>query len=561
MFSRLLSWFRWIFGVVPKSAVGSVLIFRIVHYTLVVLIALILGWFTPQIQQWTQLPVMGHGRLEWVNDYWCGIVFLLGYAIVRVILYLLEILGIEEEGEFSDIERPWREAIAELEAEGLPIDELPLFIINGLTPQQERSVFLEASGIDWQVISPSQNESKSPLRVYAYSEGIFVSCVGVGAVSCQQGKVVPVSAGGTPTSAPPSNIGNRTIVAGEISNIMDSAKAGTGTAKSVGQAPPSIPTGTAPSGTMPSAAMQPPARTGGTLRSIGSALAKATMTPGGMKAAMQSFSGGAAERKGYGKKQVAPIDTVESEVAQRRMDFFCELINESRFPYCPINGLLQVIPISWTTSTDQARKLAPAVRIDLETIHESLHLQFPVTVAFSELDSLPGLKEYMIRVERIQPGIRQSRAGSRFATGAVIDASSMDWLLDRSMNWFRGWTYTAFSADINAKDNLKLFHMLCSIRERRDAMTVLLRESFSQLTEPECRLAGCYFFATGEGATEQGFIRGVLDRMVETEGDVAWSPDLAHTISRNKTYSNLLIASSVVMGAVNAFLVYQLLGD
>lgn len=547
MLSRIWSWTRWIFGVVPKSAVGSAMTFRVIHYTLVLLVALVLGFFTPQIQKIVSLPLMGHGSLEWVNRYWCGIVFLLAYAIIRVVLYLLEVLGIEEESEFPDIERPWRKALRTLAEDGLPIDELPLFVVNGLTPQQEQSVFLEASGIDWQVISPPQNETGAPFRIYASSDGIFLSCTGIGAVSCQQGKVIEVTDGGTPVSRAPGNVGNQTIVASDISSVIANAKASTGTVQANNPGATVIP--------------QAPPKAGGTLRSIGAALAKATMSPGSIKHGMKSFSGGISEKKGYGKKQVAPIDAVEMEVGQRRMGFLCSLIREARYPFCPINGLLQAIPISWATTADQAKKLAPAIRGDLETLHESLQVQFPVVVVYSELDSIPGLKEFMIRLERVQPGIRQSRAGSRFATGHKIDESSVDWLLDRSMNWFRGWTYTAFATDINCKDNLKMFHLLCVTRERRRAMGVLLRDSFYQLTDPETRLAGCYFFATGEGSTEQGFIRGVLDRMIETEGDVAWSPDLVQSVSRNRFYSTLFIAGSVVLGVVNVFLAYRLLGE
>ena len=531
---------------VPKSAVGSVVVFRIIHYSLVAITAIILAWFTPWIQETFKTGKHFGGDLEWVNRIWCGLLFLLAYAIVRVILYLLEVLGIEEESEFPDIERPWRKAVIELAEEGLPIDELPLFVINGLTPQQEQSVFLEAAGIDWQVVSPPQNDTGSALRVYAYSEAIYVSCSGVGAVNCQQGKVVEVTDGGTPVKrAAPANVGNQTIVASEISQVIADAKAGTGTVSSKTMAAPQPP---------PAA----PPKPGGTLKSIGAALAKATMSPGSIKQGMKSFTG-VSQKKGYGKKQVAPIDAIETETARKRMGFLCSLIKESRYPYCPINGLLQAIPISWATTADYAKKLAPAIRCDLETIRESLQLQFPVVAVYSELDSVPGLKEFLIRLERIQPGIGQSRAGSRFATGARIDESSVDWLLDRSMNWFRGWTYTAFASDINHKHNLKMFHLLCVIRERRRAMAVLLRESFYQLSDPETRLTGCYFFATGEGATEQGFIRGVLDRMVETEGEVAWSPELVTSVSRTKYYSTLLIAGSLLLGAINGFLIWQLL--
>lgn len=579
MFAKVLTWLKWLFGVVPKSAIGSAVVYRVIHYTLVFIIFLILGIFSNSIMRSLGLPQMDHPGFEWVDRFWCGFVFLLGYAIVRIVLYLLTILGIEEEGEFMDIDRPWEKAMTALEDEGLSIDDLPLFLVNGFTPQQEQSVFQESSGIDWLVVSPPSNETNAPLRIFANSDAIFISCTGIGSVSCQQGKVVTgqPGGGGRPGAAP-IGVGNQTQVAGAPGSILGAARAGTGTI--VGGAPP--PTSTPPtppkaSGTVPAgglagagsvpppaapvAAAPPPptpARAGGTLKSIGAAFAQATMSPGGVQRAMKSFASAGAQEKGYGKKQVAPIDDIETEIGRRRMEYLCEKIREARKPYCPINGFMQAVPCSWALAEDYAKKLAPAIRHDVEIVHESLQLQFPVVVVFSELDSLPGLKEFLVRLERIQRGIRNSRAGSRFWPGATIDAKSVELVLDRAMNWFRGWIYAAFADDIGSSENQSLFHLLCSIRQRKGALEALLRGSLYQVADPEVRLSGCYFSATGAGATEQGFIRGVLDRLVEMEEEVAWSPELSHSLSKQTMISRLLIAGTVLLAAANAFIIYHL---
>lgn len=555
MISKILTWLRWIFGVVPKSAIGSVVVYRVVHYTLVFLTALILGHFSDSIMSSLGMPQM-HQGIRIINNYWCGFVFLLAYAIVRVVLYLLAILGIEEEGEFLDIDRPWNKALEALSNEGLSVDDLPLFLVNGLTPQQEQSVFQESSSIDWLVVSPPENDTNAPLRVFANSDAIFISCTGIGTVSCQQGKVVDSSMGSSMGHGPPVGIGNQTQVAGmpgspgSPASIMAAARAGTGTIAAGIELPP------APSG---QPAPNAPPKATGTLRSIGAAFAQATMSPGGVQRAMKSFSGATSQDKGYGKKQVAPITDIEAQIGCRRMEYLCSLIRKSRYPYCPINGLLQAIPVTWASSDDYAKKLAPAIRYDVETIHSALQLQFPVVVVFSELDSLPGLKEFLVRLERIQRGIRNSRAGSRFWPGAEIDAKSVELVLERAMNWFRGWIYAAFADDISSSENQSLFHLLCSIRQKKSALEVLLRGSLYQVADPVVRLSGCYFSATGAGATEQGFIRGVLDRLVEMEEEVAWSPDLSRTLSKQTLITRLLIGGTAVLALVNLYTFYCLL--
>lgn len=551
MFSKVLKWFKWIFGVVPKSAIGSPVVFRVVHYTMVAILALIFGIFSNSIMELLHIPQQRHEGFELIDRYWAGFVFLLAYAIVRVVLYLLTILGIEEESEFKDIDRPWEQALADLEDEGILIDDLPLFLVNGLTPQQEQSVFLESSNIEWKVTSPPPNDTGAPLRVFANSDAIFVSCTGIGSVSLQQGKVVDGSPGASLGGgvSPPIGVGNQTQVAGQIGSIMSGARPATGTiVGGLGASPP------------PASPPPPVATTAtGTLRSIGAAFAQATMSPGGVQRAMKSYSGQGAEGKGYGKKQVAPITDLEAELGSLRMDYLCSLIKNARQPYCPINGLLQAIPVTWAASYEEARKLAPAIRYDLECIHESLQLQFPVVVVFSELDSLPGLKEFLKRLERVQRGIRGSRAGSRYWPGAEINMENVDLVIDRAMNWFRGWIYAAFDNDINSSENQSLFHLLCSIRQRKSAMSVLLREGLSHVADPEIRLSGCYFSATGAGATEQGFIRGVLDRLVEMEEEVAWSPELTRSLGKQSFWTNLMIGGTVLLALVNAYVAFQLL--
>lgn len=557
MFSRVLTWIKWVFGIVPKSAMGSPVLFRVIHYTMVALIALLLGIFSDRIFTALEITRQHHEGFRWIDRYWFGIVFLLGYAIIRSVLYLISILGIEEEGEFTDIDRPWRRALEELAQEELYVDDLPLFLVNGLTPQQEQSVFLDASNVEWKVVCPPPNETTSPLRVFADSNAIFVSCTGIGAVSCQQGKIVDSRLAATSGAAPVGS-GSQTQQAGEMASILSHAKRSTGTMPAGGalQAAPVAPTGTV---TQAETAQPPPTTATGTLRSIGAAIAGATMSPGGVQRAMKSMTSVSPEAKGYGKKQVAPINDVEAELGFRRMGYFCSLLQDARNPYCPINGLLQVIPLSWATSPEHAKKLAPAIRYDIECIHETLQLQFPVVIAFSEMDSILGLKEFLVRLERLHKGIRNSRAGSRFWPGAEINIESLDLLLDRSMNWFRGWIYAAFADDINSAENQSLFHLLCQIRQKKPALASLLKGALSQVTEPEMRLSGCYFIATGAGATEQGFIRGVLDRLVEMEEEIAWSPDLEITVSKRRVLTQMLIAGTALFVAANAWILYKLL--
>ena len=148
IFYRVLEWVRWVFGIVPKSAIGSPKVYYIVYYVLLALTAILLAWFTEDILGGDLFRKFG------MQKGLCGILFVLCYAIVRVVLKLVELLGLEEESEFPDIEADWDKILTALHRENLALDHLPLFLVNGLTPHQEKVAFEQASEITWRLIAP-----------------------------------------------------------------------------------------------------------------------------------------------------------------------------------------------------------------------------------------------------------------------------------------------------------------------------------------------------------------------------------------------------------------------
>jgi len=540
--SKMMEWVRWMFGVVPRSAVGSPRLFLIVHYCFMAFLAILFAVFSAEIRWFVGFPGdMAHlqGPLE---RYLCGILFVLCYAIVRVVLLLLKLLGIEDESDFPDIEADWKEILTAFSRERIYLDDLPLFLVNGFTPQQEQSAFEAASNIEWRVIVPPLSQTSAVVRAFAREDAIFVCCTGIGATNCQQGKVVDVADSNSGDSGflrPGGGI-TGTRRPGELAEVIANARSATGTNRA-----------------MPAAAPEPMAAAP---RGIGAFFG--TMAPGGLRRAMESFSAiNRDSQKGYGKKRVMPLSEVETLVGIRRMQFLCGLIAKARAPFCQINGMLQAIPFSWASDVEYARKLAPAIKDDLIAVHETFQLQFPVVAVVTEVDSVAGMRDFLLRAERMQPGLRLSRSGSSFAPGAEVNDTNAAWIVDRGLQWFRGWVYTAFSSDIDSRDNQKLFQMLCEISQRRQGLITLLRDSLYRIVQPSPRLHGVYFSATGRASTEQGFIRGVLDKLPESQGMVAWTPHLVRSQQRSKLLSICLFAGAVmVSGTAVAVYLYRIAG-
>ena len=529
--SKMMEWVCWMFGVVPRSAVGSSRLFLIVHYSFMAFLAILFAVFSAEIRSFVGFP-RDMQRLQGPLDrYLCGILFVLCYAIVRVVLFLLKLLGIEDESDFPDIEADWKEILTAFSRDRVFLEDLPLFLVNGFTPQQEQSAFEAASNIEWRVIVPPLSRTSAVVRAFAREDAIFVCCTGIGATNCQQGKVVDVADSISGDSGfPRAGAGvTGTRRAGEIAEVIANARSATGTNRA-----------------LPAAAPEPIAAAP---RGMGAFFG--TMAPGGLKRAMESFSAINREsQKGYGKKRVMPLSEVETLVGIRRMQFLCGLIAKARAPFCQINGMLQAIPFSWASEVEYARKLAPAIKDDLIAVHETFQLQFPVVAVVTEVDSIAGMKDFLLRAERMQPGLRLSRSGSSFAPGAEVNDMNAAWIVDRGLQWFRGWVYTAFSADIDSRDNQKLFQMLCEISQRRQGLVILLRDSLYRIVQPSPRLHGVYFSATGRASTEQGFMRGVLDKLPESQGMVAWTPQLVKSQQRSKLVSICLFTGAVLVSGI-----------
>ncbi len=526
-FYRALEWIRLLFGVIPRSGFGSQKVYLVVHYMFVALVGLLLAVFSQDLMDFL------FGRKE---DSWgtLGVIFLVLYAIVRLVLVLVGLLGLEEESEFPDIQTDWDEILEALDRERLAIDDLPLFLVNGFTPQQEESVFQEASNIEWSVVAPPLTQKNATVRAFVSQEAIFLSCTDIGASCLQLGKVQPGStaapaSAASPAAAAPPRVGTGTLQPG--SGLSAAAVVAENTSEFEQSATESETLAAAP----------PTPSRGGVL---------GTMTPGAMQRALQTMQGlRNREVKGQGKQELAPLDEFELLMGRRRLVFLCRLLVETRQPFCPANGLLQVLPFSWAQEMGYGRKLVASVRADIEEIHRVFQMQLPVVIVASELEEIQGISDFILRAERLQPGLRNSRAGSSFPAGADVNDQHADWLVSEAMmQWFRGWVYQAFHRNIDSPKNRRLFTMLCEISQRSQTFAKLLRDCLQdKVTDNQLRLYGTYFCASGSGSQKQGFIQGVLQKLIDLQGEVAYTPQVRECQHRSSLWGGLLFAGSAAI--------------
>lgn len=561
MFYRVLEAFRWIFGFVPKSAVGSPVVFRVVHYTAWFLIILLAGIFSPVFRDPDKLRQAHYG--PFVQNFWLGIVIFLCYLLGKAIVYVLGLLRIEDRPEFEDIERCWFAGMEALDRERLDFSWVPVFLVNGLTPKQEKSVF-KAVDVAWKVVAPPLEDTGAVLRFFANDDQIFISCTGVGAMNRQLTKPLEISAPG-----------QSSIAGGNMGGAPTGTMMSPGSGPSGPAPPPPVsggPLGTqvagprpggappAPTGTIPAGPAPAPAPAGGgggvlgTIRSMGSFVAQRTMMPGGMSRVAAASNDGNAN-----KAQAAIIRPDEVEFGLKRMAYVCDLLLRERHPYCPINGMLQASPLEWSGEERLTNELSPVAVHDLREVHSKLGLQFPVAFVLTGLDQVSGLPGFLRRCTELEPQFKQSRAGSRFSSGAEISEKNCEWVVDKGLRWFRDWVYAVFATNLRDADNRRLYHLLCELQQRRERLSSQLRLSFAGVSRsPTVRLAGCYFAATGEASNYQGFLKGILQRLVDTQAEVAWHPEHIQRDASSKRWAYVLftVAALLLVGHVLLYFMY-----
>lgn len=547
LFTTIYTWIQWLFGVVPRSARGSKTLFRVLHYTAVVLITLVLGFLSDRILEALSLDLDVDN--EFVKRYWVGVLFLLGYLFVRLLIYLINLLLIRDEPEFRDIDRCWQIGMSELQRAGMDITYLPVFLVNGLTVEDE-SVMFQSAGMNWKVVAPGFDDRAAVLRFFATDDALFVSLTGVGAASLQrmqrpQSSVSSPQFGGGGGGAP---IRQGTLRREDIAVAMQESTAAPAPNFGGGRTLPAGGLKGVLAGINPQPAAPP--RAGGPQR---------TMMPGmAGGAAPAGVSSGA----GSSKPPAAVIPRLEPEDrnrSERRMVYLTYLLKRDRAPFCPVNGMLQAVPMSWAERMRDITELTPSIADDLKVLATELEMSSPLIVFYCELEKLPGFEEFLSRCSRQTPQFRDSRAGSRFPAGKPVDNDTARWVVERSLQWFQGWTYSGLAQDVDSPTNSRLYRLLCELNDRRARFEQQLKEikvSESSGAANSWRLSGCYFVATGNGSSRQGFGTGVLQKAIGEQNDVSWSDKLLRRDGRARMLGWVLLTVGVLLAVANAAAVW-----
>ena len=258
-------------------------------------------------------------RVPWpmVRMVWLPLLFLLVYLLVWMGWWLWRLWETgPQESAHPEVDRAWDEARQALERAGIDLAATPLFLILGRPDGGETSLF-NAARLPL-VVPPVPRAEDAPLRVAANAEGIYVSCAGF-----------PCSPARRPCSrnrpeTPPSE-SEDWLSEIEPSSTNDRA-----------EEPEPFPAALGGRPAEPRDVSGGQQRLGGRRRPVGR---RGRRAPGESKTSNRP----AAAQTAAARRRLDDVEELERRTAQ--LKHLCGLIVRDRRPYCPINGLLVLVPL------------------------------------------------------------------------------------------------------------------------------------------------------------------------------------------------------------------------
>ena len=277
-----------------------------------------------------------------------------------------------------------------------------------------------------------------------------------------------------------------------------------------------------------------------------------------------------ADASALGRRLAGPA----RDAASDRFEHLCRLLVRDRRPYCPLNGVLVLVPFAALADDQAAADAAAAVRRDLAVVRRVLRVNAPTLALVCDVEAATGFATFLSRFSETQ---RRQRVGQRCPLlpdlrGAPAAKAQAE-LCDGLGRWLCGsvvpaWVYKNFRLEAGpeeraaaARDNAELFLFMEELWERRRRLGRLLAEGMADSDGEPMAFGGCYLGGTGgDAGREQAFVAGVFRRLSEEENFVTWTRQamreeelLLRLVSAAKAVLGVLLAALLVLAGLLVF--------
>jgi hypothetical protein len=486
-----------------------------------------LAWFSFVALLITGITVLIHFRLmsdrykdwpDWFEDW--RLILLVIACIVLVpccIYFAIELLLKGETSRYPDLDDAWKAGLRALQDQGIDLTSTPVFLVIGAADDSVSAQFHSAARISMTIEGVSSGPR--PIQWFADRESIFLHVSGASSLSQLAKNGLGSS---SPAAAGPQN-----------------AESFMKTIRGDGISTPS-----------PASAGHPGAPGG---RSV----EPARPAPANL---MRTLVPGAANVAGEPAPVRAEISQHELDMYSDRLEYVCQMLGKHRYPVCPINGVVTLLPFESVENFHDQAQLA--LHQDLSTIATRTRMRFPVTTLVIDVENEIGFKELMRRFSREE--IERGRLGSRFGNGdtdvwtpATAErarhlAKSVCRNIEDNIRQFFG-----REDALQRPGNGKLFSLLAKIRGVFGSRFETL--CCNGLSGTSAMVVGCYFAAIGHSPDQQGFLESVVrDKVIGNRGKLAWSTDARRENQGYYLLSNLFaLIALLALGS----LVFMLVRD
>ncbi len=560
-FSTIWNGLVWLFKMIalPVTKLRGVRgIGQIVRWTLHVLCVLAVTAGLWYLNYALELELLLRAPWPEMRHVWLPTLFLLIYSLAWLGWWLWNLLGVKPPASpFPDIDECWAEVNQALSRARVEISGAPLFLVLGKPASGETSLF-NASHLPLSVPKTPKSPA-APFSVFANAEAIYLACSDVSLLGRQatllekEAAQRRIEAQAVPSRQPqPAGLARAAARVNSAPGALATATAAS-TASATALAPG------AEWNEEPAAAEKRSPEQGLALLEEGLALVAREIDP-----ALDDEP--ALLNEPEPQRHVSLLRNVdEVERYTARLRYVCELIEQQRRPYCPVNGIVTLIPWSAADSDKDANQTAILLARDLETVRESTQVDCPLVSVVCDLEQATGCRELL---RRFPPEQRHRRLGAPFPSLAECDTDRLPALLEEGVRWVCQDLVTPLAYRLleagqedeadelqTTRGNIELYGFLSAMRDRRQRLDRILARGATAEVRGRGLFGGLYLAATGaDVAREQGFVAGVFPQLLEMQNMLAWTPEALADDARCRrwTIAGYTLLGLLVLGVVTA---------
>lgn len=444
---------------------------------------------------------------EWIKIFFLPLIFIGVYSLLWTGWWIWKLLMAQPEpSHFPDIDAAWAEAMRALAQAGISLTDKPLYLVLGRPEGAEENLF-NAAQLQL-VVKQTPPGPGAALHVYADRDAIYLTCPGASLLGKHAANVslqgIDEQQGDT--------------IEGEADSPEDKTIRPTGKEKKVIKQLAQI------AGRQMNVIERRAAR-----RDLGMPMPDLLKNP------------------------------AEVEMYRARLAHLGRLVVRDRQPFCPINGIMILVPAGATDSEHDAQQTAELCARDLTGLRRVLKLRCPIFVLTCDFEAIPGFANF---IQRVSTKERLGRLGQRFPlappdlAGEPLQAKMEQSIHHLCNNYLRDWVYRLFRVDGDdaaIAANTGLYLLLDEMRGRKKNLSRILTQGIARDIPTPLLYGGCYLAGTGPAKDrEQAFVAGFLKRLSENQGVVSWTDEAIAEDRRCHRRANL--GYTFLAGLVLAFL-------